>query len=796
MLGDLMDRDIYDLPVRIKKIYEASTEEEKFYLRKILEELSTSGYSQTYEQIWLHDYIEIPVDIETFLCSDLYLGKSNSNGTSIYPSWHKAMSDIFNAGNKWEEVFFTGATRIGKSTTAVSCMAYMLYKLMCLRDPQKYFQKKEISKFTVSFFNVTKDLAKGVAFKEFQDTLRVSPWFNQHGSFSRSENNYYYIPNGGKVEVSYGSDAAHALGQQVFCLVGNTLIKTSDGWKSLESLINSYSEIYQYDFDDESYNTCSAEIIQTKYVSDTIRITLEDGTVIEGTPEHKILLSNGEYKMLGELSNSDNLLALNKEFDGHLKSLASIKVHNIEQIHYDSPIPVYDVINAVPNHNFIVKGNSCQIVAHNCAMMDEINFSRAGIKDVSKAKAHMKDTYNTVVARVKGTFRMHGEVYGKVFAVSSKRTDSDFMEAYLEDQIQAGASDHIYIFDKPQWEVLPESTFSKEKFYLAVGDRYKKGFVVPDNQTSEESLADIRQQGYRILTPPIDMKSQFLADYDIALRDLAGISVAGTLSFITQDSLDAVINKERKNPFFSDVLSIGTKDSLTIEEFFHIEVIPKEILNADWFLHLDLSLNTDRTGMGASCVTSRKDIKTDDGKIVSMPFISHAFSVAIEAPRGDKIPYSKIVAFICWLRKRGINVKLITRDQFQSEYLAQILEAQGFDTAKISLDRTPDGYMATRSVILEQRIDMLDVKLLQDELVFLQRDGVTGKIDHLVGKSKDVADGFAGSVWSCIQHCPNVKIPAKSVVNAITNVNLGNRLFPNAPKGPMPSIFGNGYRKF
>lgn len=642
-----MDRDIYDLPIRIKKIYEASTEEEKSYLRKILEELSHTGYSPTYEQIWLHDYIEIPVDIETFLCSDLYLGKSNSNGKSIYPSWHKAMSDIFNAGNKWEEIFFTGATRIGKSTTAVSCMAYMLYKLMCLRDPQKYFQKKEISKFTVSFFNVTKDLAKGVAFKEFQDTLRVSPWFNQHGSFSRSENNYYYIPNGGKVEVSYGSDAAHALGQQVFC-----------------------------------------------------------------------------------------------------------------------------------------------------AMMDEINFSRAGIKDVSKAKAHMKDTYNTVVARVKGTFRMHGEVYGKVFAVSSKRTDSDFMEAYLEDQIQAGASEHIYIFDKPQWEVLPESTFSKEKFYLAVGDRYKKGFVIPDNQTSEESLADIKQQGYRILTPPIDMKSQFLADYDIALRDLAGISVAGTLSFITQDSLDAVINKERKNPFFSDILSIGTKDSLTIEEFFHIEVIPKEILNADWYIHLDLSLNTDRTGMGASCVTSRKDIKTDDGKIVSMPFISHAFSVAIEAPRGDKIPYSKIVAFICWLRKQGISVKLVTRDQFQSEYLAQILEAQGFETGKISLDRTPDGYMATRSVILEQRIDMLDVKLLQDELVFLQRDGVTGKIDHLVGKSKDLADGFAGSVWSCIQHCPNVKIPAKSVINAITNVNLGNRLFPGTSKGPVPSIFGNNYRKF
>lgn len=640
--------NIDELPVRIKKIYNSCGEEEKHYLRKILQELSEFGFSTTYEQIWLYDYVEVPVDIETFLSHDLYLGKSNSNGTSIYPTWHKVLTEIFNAGNKWEEVFLSGATRIGKTTTAISGMAYMLYKLMCLRDPQRYFNKKEISKFTVSFFNVTKDLARGVAFKEFQDTLRVSPWFNQHGSFSRSENNYYYIPNGGKVEVTYGSDAAHALGQQIFA-----------------------------------------------------------------------------------------------------------------------------------------------------CMIDEINFSRAGIKDINKAKEHMRDTYNTIVTRVKGTFRMNGEVYGKVFAVSSKRTDSDFMEAYLQEQVDAGATDHIYIFDKPQWEVLPSSTFSKQTFYLAVGDRYKRGFVVPEDQTTPEALEDLMRQGYSILTPPIDLRSQFLADYDIALRDIAGISVTGALSYITQDSLDSVINKARKNPFYNDVITIGTKDTLTIEEFFHIEEVPRELLHAEWYMHLDLSLVTDRTGMSAVAVTHRKDMKTEDGKTVSMPFLTHAFSVALEAPRGDKIPYSKIVVFICWLRKRGINIKLISRDQFQSEYLAQILEEQGFNTTYTSLDRTPDGYMTTRSIILEQRIDMLDMGLLQDELVHLQRNGATGRIDHPVGGSKDVADSFAGAIFSCIKDSPGIPVPRKSVINAITQANLN----PLATLGTRntsnrPSIFDIPYKKF
>ena len=55
--------------------------------------------------------------------------------------------------------------------------------------------------------------------------------------------------------------------------------------------------------------------------------------------------------------------------------------------------------------------------------------------------------------------------------------------------------------------------FSKEKFYIAVGDRHRRGFVVPDNQTSSEALQELRDQGYRLLQPPIDMKSDFLADF-------------------------------------------------------------------------------------------------------------------------------------------------------------------------------------------------------------------------------------------------------------------------------------------
>ena len=633
-----------NVPYRIQRIYSSSTEREKAYLKKILEEIADTGDSPTYRDIWLSDYKEIPVDIDTFLCDDYYLGKTNRNGDAIYPYWRKVFRDIFNNGNKYEECFFTGATRIGKSSTAVACTAYMLYKLMCLRDPQQYFGKKDISKFSILFFNLTKDLAKGVAFTEFQSTILSSQWFLDHGSVAGSEKNPYYYPEGGKISIDFGSAAAHALGQQV--LVG---------------------------------------------------------------------------------------------------------------------------------------------------FCDEINFSQAGVKDVNKAKQRMKDLYNTISARVKGTFRMNGEVYGKIFAVSSKRGDSDFMEAYIQQQLEAGAGDHMYVSDAPQWEVLPKSMFSPGIFYIAVGDRHKKGFVVPDNQTFPEALDDLRNQGYKLLTPPIDMRPEFLADFDIALRDLAGISVVGALSFITQDAITRCINTERKNPFYNDILQIGTKDSYTIEEFFHIKEVPSEYKRMPMFIHLDLSITTDRTGVSGVCINGRKDITDNEsGKLASFPTFGHVFSVALEAPRGDRIPYSKIVTFIKWLRDQGFNIAGISRDTFQSEYVGQMLTEMGFDVTVRSLDRTPDGYIALRSVLLEQRIDMLDVQLLQDEMVHLQRDANTGKIDHPVGGGKDCSDSFAGAIWNAILTNPPIPVPVKNVAKAMQNINLNMNRGRNTQ---LPSMFGQ-YNRF
>ena len=609
-----------DLPAKIKAVYNSCSHEEQKILRTILQELATYGYSTTYEQVWLADYKEIPVDKKTFLTHPYYLGSTNNNGASIYPTWMEVMLELERTGNQYNEIVFTGATRTGKTSTAVSDACYQLYRIMCMRDPQSYFGLKPTTTILVFFFNLTMALAKGVAFKEMMTTISESPWFMEQGHMNKSEATPTYIPDG-KIELRYGSDSSQALG-----------------------------------------------------------------------------------------------------------------------------------------------------LATAIVIFDECNFAAAGIKDINKAKIRMKAKYDTLVARVTGTFVRHGEVYGRLYIISSKNSDSDFMEDYIAAQKKAN-NPHMYIFDKPQWEVWPKSKYSSDKmFKIALGGRNLRSFVVPDDQMNEESYADLTAQGYKLMDVPEDNKTRFLADFDIALRDIAGVSIPGTLSFITQEVLNHCITQSRKNPFFTDIISVGTKDALTIEEFFHMDVIPEHLRRLPMFIHLDLSLNTDKTGISGVAISGRKDIDVD-GKTISMPIFEHIFTVSIEAPRGANIAYSKITAFICWLRKSGFNIQGISRDQFQSEYMGQILEEQGFNVKKLSLDRTPEGYMTLRTILVEQRITMLHVQILEDELIRLQRDSTTGKCDHVIGGSKDASDSFAGAVWNAILTNPGVPVAPKTLASAIASVN-------------------------
>lgn len=658
--------DYEDIIERIRAIYDSSNPIEQAHFLKILEELGDKGYSETLDTIYLVDFKEVPVSIDRFLRDPVYLGESNDCGNQIYPGWWDAYDTVFDESKDIYEVILSGATRIGKTSTAVSMMCYMLYLLMCYRNPQKYFGLKEVSRCTIAFANLTKDLALGVAFREFNDTLQKSPWFNSHGTFTHSVTKPIYIPEGNQIELVAASDAAHVLGMQLWA-----------------------------------------------------------------------------------------------------------------------------------------------------CCLDECNFARAGVKDISISKAHMKNLYDTANARITGTFKLNGKIYGKMFTCSSKNTDNDYLSDHIEKQLDAG-NKHMYVYEKPQWEVLPKYRFGTETFYITVGDRYKRGFVVPDENSDEAHLQEYIAQGYQILKVPADYKPNFRADYDIALRDIAGISVIGAMGFITQEMITPNISETRKNPFFLDYYEIGIQDNLTLESYFHAEVVPTELKRLPMYIHIDFAEISDHIGISGGVRDGDKlviDPMTE--KKITMPYFKEIFQVAIGAPRGDRMSFQKVINFIVWLKKAGFNIAIISTDQYQSSYVRENLTQQGFVCEKVSVDRTEDPYIGLRNLLQDQRIELIKHELQEVEMINLQR--VNGVINHppqsnsttdlpclangynSKGIGKDCSDALCGWTAVAIAHAEIVKPHTKPVLNAIASVNgpkmygVGRNL--NGRPQYIPG-FGQQYRKF
>lgn len=790
--------DYEDVLNRIAGVYNSCNMIEQKLMKQILLEVQDKGYSQTLEQIWLIDFKEVPVSIDEFISNPLYMGPATRNGDAVYPFWRHTMNEIYLAGNKHNEIIFSGATRIGKTSTAVAMLAYMLYKLMLYRNPHEYFGIKEISRFTIAFANLTKDLAAGVAYREFFDTLKVCEWFQDHGKFSRSERNFVYYPEGDQIEIIPASDSAHVLGMQLWaCLIGDTQILTSNGIFKLSELTGKFVHVLQISYTGE-LNYSYAQIKCTKYVNKTIRIYFSNDYYVEGTEDHRIKV-NGSYKMLQDICIDDNIEYIDFK---DVRVISLVKPVKIECIEYKVAIPVYDVINAKPNHNFLIKCGNFNVVSHNC-FMDEVNFTKAGVKDINIAKRHMKQLYDAANARITGTFKVQGEVYGKLFVCSSKNSDSDFLSDHIKNQLDAG-NVNMYLVDEPQWNVLPSWKFNKETFHITVGDRYNRGFVIPLENDDESHRREYEEQGYQILEVPIDYLSNFRADYDIALRDIAGISVIGAMGFITQESITPCIAQDRVNPFYNDVIVMGMNDNETLERNFHIDEVDNHLKHCSINIHIDFAEVSDRIGICGVAQDGTKIVRdaVTEKKIV-LPFYRQVFQIGIEAPQGDRMSFQKVINFIIWLRRNGFYINLVSTDQYQSSYVRETLNQQGFTTEKISVDSSLDPYIGLRNLLQDQRIELIKHQLQEDELVNLQR--VNGRIDHppqttysdgTKSVGKDTADALCGAAWAHIQSKDVVKPSGKSIAKSVKAVNgfAANRKRVQRNTS-QPSIFNSSYIK-
>lgn len=117
-VNTLLGNDIKNLTKR---------EKELFY--QIIDEYKDNGNSITYSSLLYDDYIEVPVDIITFIEDNNYLGKAwhlPDGSSKLYPYWKDKLRELFkdNLDNAYNNAIFSGARGLGKSEIAITCILY------------------------------------------------------------------------------------------------------------------------------------------------------------------------------------------------------------------------------------------------------------------------------------------------------------------------------------------------------------------------------------------------------------------------------------------------------------------------------------------------------------------------------------------------------------------------------------------------------------------------------------------------------------------------------------------------
>lgn len=681
---------------------------------------------------------------------DLIVSNSHPDGLMIYsvsyygeiPVYDLTISPNHNFIIHSNGIVAHNSIGIGKTTVAALMMTYHLYRTMCMKDPQSFFNLSPGSQIVYAFLNNTLGSSYGVAYSAFQSFIQESPWFLKHGKLV-GRDNIEYRPEKG-FDFVVGSRPQHTLGRHVICLSGDTQVLTTEGAFNIGDLEGRSKYFITYNVNTGYYSktTNKCKVVRTAEVNDIYVITLSDYTEIKATLDHKFLDSKGRYVSVRDMMPTKTLLSPSQH-----------RVMSINKIHYDTPVPVYDVIDSKPYHNFIIQTYNGFLISHNCAVMDEVSFSQ-GQDLANYSKSKIMSVYENIKRRMESRFLVQGRNYGLMLLLSSKSTESSFLESYINDQVKKGYP--IYVVDQPLWKVKP-AAYSGKIFHVAVGNKYKPSLVEPNNLSPDDInrwIEAAKDSGLNVIEVPIEHRQAFDQNVDKALQDIAAISTTVTTKVFNMQRVMECVSDTLVNPFSMDVLTIGLNDDLRYSDYFNKSLLPLSVRSAPVFIHIDTSLRGDKTGISGVAITGTKDVVTNDGNSSVELMFTHVFSVAIQAPSDSEISFEKTRQFIYYLKDEvGMNIKVVSFDGYNSADLNQILTSRGFTTKYTSMDRSPDGYNSLRSAINDHRITLLrNCDLLYNELSELERDNQTGRYDHNPGGSKDCSDSLGGALLNALQY--------------------------------------------
>lgn len=402
---------------------------------------------------------------------------------------------------------------------------------------------------------------------------------------------------------------------------------------------------------------------------------------------------------------------------------------------------------------------------------DEVSFQRN--QDIDKQKQKAYNSIDTAIGGMKTRFVYKGKNPTLLILASSKRSEKSFLEEHMKKKLKS-EKENVYISDGSVWEVKPKGTYSDEIFKVAVGNKFLQSVVIPDNEDANLYI----EKGYKILDVPVDFKPDFIDDIDRALCDFAGIASSEISKYISAAAVNDIIVDTYKNPFTKEIIEVGNAedDKAQYCDFFNLNAVPSKYKSKPLFIHLDMSISGDMTGISGVWITGKK-VSTDTNNQAKDLFFTLAFSVSVKAPKGRQISFEKNRNFIRWLKEQGFRIRKVTSDTYQAYDLQQQLKAEKFDCEILSVDRVDPNshvcipYQYFRSTIYEKRIQMFHDSTLFSEITDLERNINTGKVDHPDGGKKDACDAFCGAIFEASKHAEEFAYDFGESLDTVLSVN-------------------------
>lgn len=407
-------------------------------------------------------------------------------------------------------------------------------------------------------------------------------------------------------------------------------------------------------------------------------------------------------------------------------------------------------------------------------IMDEGNFfenmkrgAAANEKWGNKDKAQA--LYDQLVRRMKSRFMRGGRMPGMMIIVSSKRTKEDFTAKRIRESKE---DPEVFVRDYAMWDVKPDA-YGAKTFHVLVGNE-----TIPSRILKAEEVVPIREKlkengqsdQILIIEVPEDYRTDFDADLEGSIRDVAGVETVSISPFIQQrDRLELCLEKGdpsvvRTHPFTVESWDQQSGGSFNWDKLAYMSKLrdgaelydgwqPRYHPGVTRHIHIDPSLNSDATGFCMGCVVGFKNVERrnkENGELYTepAPIIWIDFMLRIVPPIGGEIDHAQVRGLVHQVRQHGFSVGYVSMDQYNSAASLQIFTTQGIEAERVSVDKPMDAYDTLKAAIYEGRLCMYRYEPALKELRALQHDRIRNKVDHPRQGSKDVSDAMAGVVYS------------------------------------------------